>query len=111
MWAPERRALTTGLVLTITLVAFEALAVSTVMPEVQADLRGLAWYGWVFSGFFLGQLLGIVMAGHEADRRGPAAPFALGLALFVVGLLVGGFAVSMPMLVLGRVIQGLGAQI
>jgi len=109
VWAPERRALTTGLVLTITLVAFEALAVSTVMPEVQADLRGLAWYGWVFSGFFLGQLLGIVMAGHEADRRGPAVPFAIGLALFVVGLLVGGFAVSMPMLVLGRVVQGLGA--
>ncbi|HEX5614028.1 MAG TPA: MFS transporter [Acidimicrobiia bacterium] len=109
VWAPERRALTTGLVLTITLVAFEALAVSTVMPEVQADLRGLAWYGWVFSGFFLGQLLGIVMAGHQADRRGPAAPFALGLAMFVVGLLIGGFAVSMPMLVLGRVVQGLGA--
>jgi hypothetical protein len=32
LWSPNRRALTIGLVLTITLVAFEALAVSTVMP-------------------------------------------------------------------------------
>jgi hypothetical protein len=34
LWSPERRALTIGLVLTITLVGFEALAISTVMPIV-----------------------------------------------------------------------------
>src|SRR5688500_8278853 len=32
VWAPARRRLTTGLVLTITLVAFEALAIATIMP-------------------------------------------------------------------------------
>jgi hypothetical protein len=32
LWAPARRRLTLGLVMTITLVAFEALAISTVMP-------------------------------------------------------------------------------
>ena len=32
VWAPARRRLTLGLVMTITLVAFEALAISTVMP-------------------------------------------------------------------------------
>ncbi len=109
MWAPGRRRLTTALVLTITLVAFESLAIATVMPVVADDLGGLSLYGWVFSGFFLGSLLGIVLAGSAADRRGTRLPFAVGLALFAAGLVVGGAAQSMPMLVAGRIAQGMGA--
>lgn len=109
LWAPERRRLTTGLVLTITLVAFETLAIATVMPVVADDLGGLGLYGWVFSGFFLGTLLGIVVAGQLADERGTALPYAAGLALFAVGLVVGGLAPTMPVLVAGRVLQGIGA--
>jgi MFS family permease len=109
VWSPVRRRLTLGLVLTITLVAFEALAISTVMPVVADDLGGLSLYGWVFSGFFLGNLLGIVTAGQSADARGTAFPFAVGLALFAAGLLVGGLAPSMGVLVAARVVQGLGA--
>jgi MFS family permease len=109
VWAPARRRLSLGLVLTITLVAFESLAISTVMPVVADDLGGLALYGWVFSGFFLGNLFGIVTAGQTADARGTAFPFAVGLGLFSVGLLVGGHAPSMPVLVAARVAQGIGA--
>ena len=109
VWAPTRRRLTAGLVLTITLVAFEALAIATVMPVVADDLGGLGLYGWVFSGFFLGNLLGIVLAGEAADRRGTRTPFLAGLVLFSLGLMIGGAAQSMPMLVAGRVAQGVGA--
>lgn len=109
VWAPHRRRLTLGLVFTITLVAFEALAISTVMPVVSDDLGGLGLYGWVFSGFFLGNLLGIVVAGQTADRRGTAFPYLVGLALFSVGLCIGGLAPSMGVLVGARVLQGIGA--
>jgi len=109
VWAPDRRRLTLGLVLTITLVAFEALAISTVMPVVSDDLGGLGLYGWVFSGFFLGNLLGVVIAGQAADERGTALPFLVGLVLFTAGLCLGGLAPSMGVLVAARVLQGLGA--
>ena len=109
VWAPARRRLTLGLVMTITLVAFEALAISTVMPVVKDDLGGLALYGWVFSGFFLGNLLGIVIAGQAADERGTAFPFFVGLLLFAAGLCVGGLAPTMGVLVVARVLQGMGA--
>src|ERR1700757_2175083 len=109
LWAPQRRALTAGLVLTITFVASEALAVVTVMPVVARDLGGLRLYGWVFSGFMLGSVVGIVAAGREADRRGPAVPFVAGVALFGSGLAVAGRAPSMAVLVAGRVLQGVGA--
>jgi MFS family permease len=109
VWAPGRRALTAGLVLTITVVAFEALAIATVMPLVEDDLGDIHLYGWVFSAFFLGNLVGIVVAGRAADRMLPAIPFAAGLVLFGAGLLLGGFAPSMLVLVVGRALQGLGA--
>src|SRR5262245_4023558 len=109
LWAPQVRALTTGLVLTVTFVASEALAVVTVMPVVARDLGGLRLYGWVFSGFMLGSVIGIVLAGREADRRGPAVPFVAGLVLFGAGLAIGGLAPAMGVLVGGRVLQGVGA--
>ena len=109
LMAPQRRALTVGLVLTITFVASEALAVVTVMPVVARDLGGLRLYGWVFSGFMLGSVIGIVAAGREADRRGPAVPFVAGVVLFASGLAVAGLAPSMGVLVAGRVLQGVGA--
>ena len=109
LWAPERRALTLGLVLTITLVASEALAVVTIMPEVARSLGGIHLYGWVFSAFLLGCMVGIVAAGREADRRGLARPYIAGLSLFAAGLVVAGLAPSMAVLVIGRTLQGLGA--
>jgi MFS family permease len=109
LWSPQRRTLTVGLVLTVTLVAFEALAVSAIMPVVAAELGDLHLYGWVFTGFLLSSLIGIVAVGGIIDRRGLGLPFSIGLGLFAVGLLLGGLAPSMPVLILARVIQGLGA--
>jgi len=109
VFAPARRTLTVGLVLTITFIASEALAVVTVMPVVARDLGGLDLYGWVFSAFMLGSVVGIVVAGRQADRHGPALPYVGGLLLFATGLLVAGLAPAMPVLVAGRALQGLGA--
>jgi MFS family permease len=109
LWAPQNRALTLGLVLTVTFIAAEALAVITVMPVVAKDLGGLALYGWVFSSFMLASLIGIVLAGRDADRHGPARPYAAGLVLFAGGLLIAGLAPAMWVLVIGRTLQGLGA--
>ena len=81
LWSPDRRALTLGLVLTITLVGFEALAISTVMPIAARELEGLELYGWVFSAFFLGSLIGIVVVGGLIDRAGLVRPFVGGLVV------------------------------
>jgi len=111
LWSPRYRSLTIGLVLTITLVASEALAVSTIMPIVSEDLAGgdRTLYGWVFSAFILASLVGIAAAGVMIDRGSLTRPYLLGLGFFCVGLIVGGLAPSMPVLVAGRVLQGLGA--
>lgn len=100
--------LTLGLVLTVAAVAFETLAIATVLPAVVAELGGLHLYGWAFSAFLLTQLVAIVIAGLVADQRGPGLPFAVGVVLFAAGLLVGGLAPTMLVLIAGRALQGLG---
>ena len=109
LWSAQRRALTGGLVLTISFVAAEALAVVTVMPLVARSLHGLSLYGFVFSAFMLGTMVGIVAAGRAADRRGPAVPYIAGIVVFAIGLTIAGLAPSMLVLVAGRTLQGLGA--
>lgn len=109
LWTADRRALTGGLTATITFVAAEALAVVTVMPLVARDLGGLSLYGFVFSAFMLGTMVGIVAAGRAADRRGPAIPYVAGLVVFAAGLTIAGLAPSMIVLIAGRTLQGIGA--
>ena len=104
----ERRGLAVGLVLTITMIAFENLGVATAMPVVADDLGDLSLYGWTFTAPLLASLIGIAVAGRHVDRLGPGRPFALGLALFAAGIAIAGAAPSMPVLVAGRFVQGLG---
>jgi MFS family permease len=106
---PSRRLLTAGLIFMVTAVAFEGLAVPTVLPAALDELGGLPLYGWAFAGFWLANLVGIVSAGSEADRRGPLGPFLAGVLLFSAGLAVAALAPSMGWVVAGRVVQGLGA--
>lgn len=108
-WNPGQRLLTAGLVFMVTGVGFEGLAVPTVLPATLDELPGLALYGWAFSGFWLANLVGIALAGAQADRRGPLLPFMVGAAAFAVGLVAAGLAPSMEWVVAGRVVQGLGS--
>ncbi len=95
--------------MTITMVAFESLSVATILPVVTRHLGDLRLYGWVFSAFFLASLVGIVIGGALCDRAGLGLPLIGGLVLFAGGLVIVGTAVDMPILVGGRVVQGLGA--
>ncbi|MFM7064119.1 MAG: MFS transporter [Actinomycetes bacterium] len=106
---PPERFLLVGLVCMVTVVATESMAVTTVMPLVERDLGQLSLYGWAFSAFFIGNLVGSVVGGRATDRVAPVVPLGVGIGVFVAGLLVGGLAPSMPVLVLGRLLQGVGA--
>lgn len=102
------RGLSVGLVALIMLVAFEAMAVTTAMPAVVADLGGLHLYNLAFSATLAASVVGTVLGGRWGDRSGPMPPIATGVTAFVAGLLIAGAAPTMEVLVLGRFVQGLG---
>lgn len=103
------RRLTVGLVLMISVIAFEELAVATVLPLTARELGGVGLYGWAFSAFMLTNVVSSVIGGRVADREGVVRPLVAGLACFTAGLIVCGTAPTMLVLVLGRAVQGLGA--
>jgi MFS family permease len=103
------RAVSMGLVLLTTLLAFDEMSVGTVMPVTARELGGLSLYAWAFSATLIASLLATVIAGGWADARGPAQPLLSGLAVFVGGLVLTGFAPTMGWFVAGRAVQGLGA--
>ncbi|MBX3090890.1 MAG: MFS transporter [Cryobacterium sp.] len=88
--------------------AFESLAVTTIMPVVSADLDGASLYALAFAGPLATGVIGMVLAGNWSDRSGPVAPLYTSSVLFAIGLLIAGTSFTMPMLVAGRLIQGLG---
>jgi MFS family permease len=104
-----RGKLTAGILLVEFLVAVEALVVIAIMPAARHDLGGTEFYGLVFAGFSLAALVLSPIAGRAADRRGPAQPFLLFGALFILGTVFCGLAPSMPLLALARIVQGGGA--
>ncbi|MEW1806440.1 MFS transporter [Pseudarthrobacter sp. NPDC080039] len=99
---------TVGTCALVFLSAFESLAVTTIMPLVSRELNGGSLYALAFAGPMATGVIGMVGAGNWSDRRGPAMPLYASVALFVLGLLIAGTSVSMPMFVSGRLVQGLG---
>lgn len=108
-FAPERRLLTIGLIGLVTIAAFEGMAVPTVLPALVGELGGLDLYGWAFSAFWLTNIIGITLAGSDADRRGPARALGVGVLLFGAGMIVSGIANDMSVVIAGRAIQGFGS--
>ncbi|MFC4009850.1 MFS transporter [Nonomuraea purpurea] len=105
----EYRALSIGLIALVMLTAFEAMAVATAMPVVARELGGLPLYNLAFSATLAASVIATVLGGRWGDVRGPLQPLAAGVAAFIAGLLLAGFAPTMEVLVAGRFVQGLGA--
>lgn len=101
-----------GAIALISLLAFEAMAVAAAMPAIASALQGTGLYALAFGGLIATSLLGMVLAGLWCDRQGALRSTLVGLAVFAAGLLIAGFADGahgMAWLVLGRIVQGLGA--
>ncbi|WP_346619740.1 MFS transporter [Blastococcus montanus] len=105
------RLTTAGLLMLVTFVAFEAMAVATAMPTAVTELDGLAWYAWPFSAYLVASVVGMVLGGDLGDRRGPRTALLAGVAVFAAGLLAAGLATSMAVFVAARAVQGVGGGI
>ena len=91
------------------MIAIEATIVSTAMPQIAGQLGDLHLYAWVFSAFLLTQTATTVVFGKLSDLYGRRPVLLFGIAIFLVGSVLCGFAWSMPSLILFRLIQGVGA--
>ena len=80
------------------------------LPTVSRDLGvGVTEMQWVVNGYFVTMLSLMLTAGSIGDIRGHRRMFLGGLAVFSAGAVVSAIAPTVPVLVAGRAVQGIGA--
>ena len=87
----------------------DATILNTAVPTMSADLgvEPLSLKG-VLTSYTLSLAVFIPISGWMADRFGTCRVFTLAIIIFTVGSLLCGIAPNVPMLVVSRIIQGLG---
>lgn len=98
-----------GLTLAQIMAGVEGTIVTTAQRAISADLGGLRQMSWIFTGYLLAQAASTPLWGKASDIFGRRRLFQLSIVVFMIGSVVAGLAVNMPMLILGRTIQGIGA--
>jgi DHA2 family methylenomycin A resistance protein-like MFS transporter len=84
--------------------------VNVALPAIGATFRTTVTnLQWAVNGYNIVFAALLLTCGALADRRGGKRAFGAGTAIFVAGSLVCGLAPAFPVLLAGRVIQGLGA--
>jgi EmrB/QacA subfamily drug resistance transporter len=90
-------------------VAIDATILAAAVPAIVTDLGGFSQFPWLFSIYLLAQAVSVPIYGKLADAMGRKPVMLVGIALFLVGSVLCGFAWSMPLLIAARAVQGLGA--
>jgi len=73
------------------------------------DLGDLALFPWLFSVYLLTQAVTVPIYAKLSDMIGRKPVILFGIAVFLLGSILCGFAWSMPALIAFRVVQGIGA--
>lgn len=82
--------------------------VTTVLPSVVQDIGGLDWYAWSTTLFVVASIIGAALSVRLLALLGPRAACIAALAVFALGSAACASAWSMPWLLAGRSVQGLG---
>ncbi|PYN10803.1 MAG: hypothetical protein DME05_26215, partial [Candidatus Rokuibacteriota bacterium] len=88
--------------------AFGAFITATVLPSAIAEIGGLAIYAWASTAYAVGSILGSAGSSVAVRRMGMRHAVVLAVCVFVVGAAICASAPSMPVVVAGRALQGLG---
>jgi EmrB/QacA subfamily drug resistance transporter len=105
----ERGPVLLAIMVSTALVAIDATILATAVPSVVKDIGGFSAFPWLFSIYLLAQAVSVPIYSKLADMVGRKPIILIGIALFLLGSILCGFAWSMPALIAFRAVQGLGA--
>lgn len=105
--APSARHLLLVIVSAVFLTTFTGSMINVVIPVIRAEFGASpALIGWVATGYLLAYAVGVPILGRASDRYGVRRLFVIGLTGFAAGGIVCGLAPNLPVLILGRTLQG-----
>src|SRR5947209_2446347 len=105
----ERGAVLAAIMSATALVALDSTVLATAVPTIVKELGGFSQFPWLFSIYLLTSAVTTPLFGRLADTRGRRPVLLAGIAVFLAGSVLCAAAPSMALLIVGRVVQGLGA--
>ncbi|MFC2122243.1 MDR family MFS transporter [Bacteroidota bacterium] len=110
---PKRQVIITmaGVMLAMFLSSLDQTVVATAMPRIIADLHGFTQYTWVTTAYIISSAVAIPITGKLTDMYGRKNFYIAGLIIFTGASFLCGISSSMPQMIIGRGIQGIGAGI
>lgn len=88
--------------------AADSLIVATMLPSIVAEIGGAALVGWSVSLYEIGSIVAGAASALLTMRFGLRTPMSMAAALFGLGCIVSAVSPTMPLLLTGRTLQGLG---
>ena len=90
--------------------ALDGSIVNVALPTIAKNLSvNTQSISWVFSAYLIGICTVILAFGKLGDIMGKMKIFKIGVFLFTLGSLMCGFSVTLPFLILSRIVQAVGA--
>lgn len=108
LFGREHRAATLVLSGGVALYAVNVYLTTSLLPSAVAQIGGRDVYAWAMTVFLVASVFTSMLVSRMLHRRGPRQAYWIALALFGAGSMVAAMAPSMPVLLGGRVLQGLG---
>jgi predicted MFS family arabinose efflux permease len=103
-------AFATGVVtLSVLAPALNAFITSTIFPSAVLEIGGLPFYAWGSTAYAVTSIMGSAGLSALAARVGARVGLLVASAIFASGTVICASAWSMPVMVAGRAVQGLGA--
>ncbi|RZT83901.1 EmrB/QacA subfamily drug resistance transporter [Pseudonocardia sediminis] len=103
---PALWALVIGFFMILVDATIVTVATPALLSSLQADVNSVIW---VTSAYLLAFAVPLLITGRLGDRYGPKQVYLVGLAVFTLASLWCGLTDTVGMLIVARVVQGLGA--
>src|SRR5215470_14174148 len=104
----EVRTILMSLMVAMFLAALDQTIVATALPTIGRQFRDVSSLSWVITAYLLASTAVAPVFGTLSDIYGRRALIIAALSLFIAGSVMCAVAPNMPVLILGRGLQGLG---
>ena len=92
----------------VALHAVNLYVTTTILPSVVKDIGGIDYYAWNTTIYVVVSIVAAALSARVLARFGPKVSYAVAGLVFAIGAVLCATAGSMPLLLGGRLIQGLG---
>ena len=93
------------------LVALDQMIIATSLGKIVEEFNAFSSLGWVVTAYLITLTVTVPIAGKLSDLFGRRLMILIGVAIFVVGSLLGGMSGSIDQLIIWRAVQGIGGGI